>query len=193
MGKYHKQEVSPVEEENEREETYEADNPQIDSKRTKNNYDMESNAFCCYTEFINKRLKELGHKAQKDGVVMNSFVVGLDKAFFDSLPKMEQYCFLDCANFFEERYGEENVISAVEHLDETTPHMHLNLIPTTPDVRLCSNDLFDKPKLQQLKTDFYKKSWKEIWFATWQRRKLSKTPIQSRIQSQEDYRRSVRD
>lgn len=41
------------------------------------------------------------------------------------------------------------------HLDETTPHMHLNLIPITPDGRLCSKDLFDKPKLQQLQTDFY--------------------------------------
>ena len=33
--------------------------------------------------------------------------------------------------------------------------MHLNLIPITPDGRLCCNDLFDKPKLQQLQTDFY--------------------------------------
>ena len=64
---------------------------------------------------------------------MNSFVVGSDKAFFDSLPKMQQYSFFsDCAKFFEERYGEENVISAVVHLDETTPHMQLNLIPITP-------------------------------------------------------------
>ena len=56
MEKYHKQEVSPVEGENERDETFEADNPQIDSKRTKNNYHINSNAFGGYTEFINKRL-----------------------------------------------------------------------------------------------------------------------------------------
>ena len=55
MEKYHKQEVSPVEEENERDETFEADNPQIDSERTKNNYHMNFNAFGGYTEFINKR------------------------------------------------------------------------------------------------------------------------------------------
>ena len=156
MEKYHKQEVSPVEEENERDETFEADNPQIDSERTKNNYHMNSNAFGGYTEFINKRLKELGLKPRKDAVVMNSFVVGSDKAFFDSLPKMQQYSFFsDCAKFFEERYGEENVMSAVVHLDETTPHLHLNLIPITSDGRLCSKELFDKPKLQQLQTDFY--------------------------------------
>ena len=156
MEKYHKQEVSPVEEENERDETFEADNPQIDSKRTKNNYHMNSNAFGGYTEFINKRLKELGLKPRKDAVVMNSFVVGSDKVFFDGLSKIQRYNFFsDCTKFFEERYGKENVMSAVVHLDETTPHMHLNLIPITTDGRLCSKDLFDKPKLQQLQTDFY--------------------------------------
>lgn len=156
MEKYHKQEVSPIEEENERDETFEADNPQIDSERTKDNYHMNSNGFGSYTEFINKRLNELGLRPRKDAVVMNSFVVGSDKAFFDGLPKMLRYNFFsDCAKFFEERYGEENVMSAVVHLDETTPHMHLNLIPITPDGRLCSKDLFDKPKLQQLQTDFY--------------------------------------
>ena len=156
MEKYHKQEVSPVEEENERDETFEADNPQIDNARTKDNYHMNSNGFGSYTEFINKRLYELGLRPRKDAVVMNSFVVGSDKAFFDGLSKIQRYCFFsDCTKFFEERYGEENVMSAVVHLDETTPHMHLNLIPITPDGRLCSKDLFDKPKLQQLQTDFY--------------------------------------
>ena len=38
MEKYKRQEVSPVEEENERDETYQASNPQIDSSRTHLNY-----------------------------------------------------------------------------------------------------------------------------------------------------------
>ena len=33
--------------------------------------------------------------------------------------------------------------------------MHLNLMPVTKDGRLCSKQLFDKPQLQQLQTDFY--------------------------------------
>ena len=105
MEKYHKQEVSPIEEENERDETFEADNPQIDSERTKGNYHMNFSGLT-YTEFINKRLNELGLRPRKDAVVMNSFVVGSDKAFFDGLPKMLQYNFFsDCAKFFEEKYG----------------------------------------------------------------------------------------
>ena len=40
-------------------------------------------------------------------------------------------------------------------MDESTPHMHLNLMPITKDGRLCSKELFDKQKLQQLQTNFY--------------------------------------
>ena len=156
MEKYHKQDVAPIEKENERDENYEASNPQIDSKRTRNNYRFTPYFGKTYTEFINGRIKELGLSPRKDAVVMNSFVLGSDKTFFDGLSRVEQYNFFsDCYQFFAERYGEENIIAAVVHNDETTPHMHLNLMPVTKDGRLCSKQLFDKPQLQQLQTDFY--------------------------------------
>lgn len=156
MEKYHKQDVAPIEKENERDENYEASNPQIDSERTKNNYRFTPYFGKTYTEFINGRIKELGLSPRKDAVVMNSFVLGSDKTFFDGLSRVEQYNFFsDCYQFFAERYGEENIIAAVVHNDETTPHMHLNLMPVTKDGRLCSKQLFDKPQLQQLQTDFY--------------------------------------
>jgi len=72
--------------------------------------------------------------------------------------------FEDCTKFFAERYGKENIISAVVHLDETTPHMHLNLMPITSDRRLCSKQLFDKPQLQKLQTDFYEEVGKRYGY-----------------------------
>ena len=162
MEKYHKQDVAPIEKENERDENYEASNPQIDSERTRNNYRFTPYFGKTYTEFINGRIKELGLSPRKDAVVMNSFVLGSDKTFFDGVAKVEQYNFFsDCYKFFAERYGEENIIAAVVHLDETTPHMHLNLIPITSDGRLCSKQLFDKPQLQKLQTDFYEEVGKK--------------------------------
>ena len=156
MEKYHKQDVAPIEKENERDENYEASNPQIDSERTRNNYRFTPYFGKTYTEFINGKIKELGLSPRKDAVVMNSFVLGSDKTFFDGLAKIEQYNFFsDCYQFFAERYGEENIIAAVVHSDETTPHMHLNLMPVTNNGRLCSKQLFDKPQLRQLQTDFY--------------------------------------
>ena len=161
MQKFHKNDVAPVERENERDENYISDNPQIDRARTKDNYHIIS-GYGTYTEFINNRLRELSLSPRKDAVVMNSFVVGSDKTFFDGLAKVEQYNFFsDCYKFFTERYGEENVIAAVVHSDETTPHMHLNLMPVTKDGRLCSKQLFDKPQLQQLQTDFYEEVGKK--------------------------------
>ena len=162
MEKYHKQDVAPIEKENERDENYEASNPQIDSERTRNNYRFTPYFGKTYTEFINGRIKELGLSPRKDAVVMNSFVLGSDKTFFDGLAKIEQYNFFsDCYKFFADKYGEENIIAAVVHNDETTPHMHLNLMPVTKDGRLCSKQLFDKPQLQQLQTDFYEEVGKK--------------------------------
>ncbi len=161
MQKFHKNDVAPVESENERDENYISDNPQIDHVRTKDNYRLISN-YGTYTEFINNRLRELNLSPRKDAVVMNSFVVGSDKTFFNKFPKALQYeFFTDCTKFFAERYGKENIISAVVHLDETTPHMHLNLMPVTKDGRLCSKQLFDKPQLQKLQTDFYEEVGKK--------------------------------
>lgn len=78
MEKYHKQDVAPIEKENERDENYEASNPQIDSERTRNNYRFTPYFGKTYTEFINGRIKELGLSPRKDAVVMNSFVLGSD-------------------------------------------------------------------------------------------------------------------
>ena len=89
MEKYHKQDVAPIENENERDENYKSDNPQIKSERTRNNYRFTPYLGKTYTEFINERIKELGLSPRKDAVVMNSFVVGSDKTFFDGLAKVE--------------------------------------------------------------------------------------------------------
>ena len=156
MEKYHKTDIAPVENENERDETYQASNPQIDFMRTRNNYNIIKRQRS-YTQFINDKIEalDLPTKVRKDAVLMCSFVVGSDREFFGRLsPGEQQQFFVDCARFFAERYGEENIISAVVHLDETTPHLHLNLIPIA-DGRLCAKTLFDRKELQNLQTDFH--------------------------------------
>ena len=40
MEKYHKTDICPIEKENERDENYKADNPQIDSEQTRNNFHL---------------------------------------------------------------------------------------------------------------------------------------------------------
>ena len=57
MEKYHKQDVVPIEKENERDENYKSNNPQIDKERTKDNYRFTSHFGKTYTEFINERMQ----------------------------------------------------------------------------------------------------------------------------------------
>ena len=156
MEKYHKTDIAPVEQENERDETYQASNPQVDFTRTRSNYNIIKRQRS-YTQFINDKIEalDLPTKVRKDAVLMCSFVVGSDREFFGrlSLGEQQQF-FVDCTRFFAERYGEENIISAVVHMDETTPHLHLNLIPIA-DGRLCAKQLFDRKELQNLQTDFH--------------------------------------
>ena len=156
MEKYHKTDIAPVEQENERDENYQADNPQIDPTRTRKNYNLIKRQRS-YTQFINDKIAalDLPTKVRKDAVLMCSFVVGSDRQFFGNLSEEEQQqFFVDCTRFFAERYGEDNIISAVVHMDETTPHLHLNLIPIA-DGRLCAKQLFDRKALQALQTGFH--------------------------------------
>ncbi len=157
MEKYHKTDIAPVEQENERDETYQAINPQIDFTHTRNNYNIIKRQRS-YTQFINDKIAalDLPTKVRKDAVLMCSFVVGSDREFFGSLsPQEQQQFFVDCTRFFAERYGEGNIISAVVHIDETTPHLHLNLIPIA-DGRLCAKKMFDRKALTALQTDLYR-------------------------------------
>lgn len=163
MDKYHRKDVVGIERENERDENYKSkNNPQIDSARTPDNYHVIGRDET-YLSYIDKRIKELApkRKIKDDAVLINSFIFGSDSEFFEGLTQEQQREFFrDCAMCFAERYGEENIISAIVHVDETNPHMHLNLIPVL-DGRLCSKQLFDRKALRELQSDFHEKVGKK--------------------------------
>ena len=157
MEKYKRGDIIGIERENERDENYKSmRNPQIDKLRTHLNYHTlpyEKK----YLSFIDERIKELApkRKIKDDTVLITSFILGSDKEFFDGIsPEAQKRFFDDCTEFFAERYGKENVVSAVVHLDESTPHLQFNLMPVTGG-RLCAKELFDRSALRELQTDFY--------------------------------------
>lgn len=163
MEKYKRGDIVGIERENERDENYKSTrNPQIDKSRTHLNYHTlpyEKK----YLAFINERIKELApkRKIKDDAVLITSFILGSDKEFFAGItPETQKQFFDDCTEFFSERYGKENVVSAVVHLDESTPHLHFNLMPVT-DGRLCAKELFDRTALRDLQTDFYEAAGKK--------------------------------
>ena len=130
MEKYKRADIVGIERENERNENYKSTrNPQIDKSKTRLNYHTVPHEKK-YLPFIDDRIKQLSpkRKIKDDAVLVTSFILGSNKEFFDRITAEQQkQFFADCTDFFSERYGKENVISAVVHLDESTPHLHFNL------------------------------------------------------------------
>lgn len=54
---------------------------------------------------------------------------------------VEQWA-IDCYNHLAKKYGADNIIDFVVHLDETNPHIHVTLVPLTQDGKLSYTELF---------------------------------------------------
>lgn len=132
-------------------------NPDIDKSKSSDNYSLvECNN---YRKAIQANISELHLKkaVRKDAVLACSFVVTSSQDFFKrQSPEETKAFFADTVEFFKERYGEKNVISAKVHMDEATPHMHLLLTPIR-DEKLSARAIFDRKELRDLQTELHAK------------------------------------
>jgi outer membrane murein-binding lipoprotein Lpp len=132
-------------------------NPDIDVSRTHENYDV----LCCrnFVQQIKETIKNFAPKTKtvrKDAVVLCDFIVTSDEKTMKAMPYEKQLAFFkDTVSWFSGRYGEANVINATVHMDETTPHLHLSIVPICGE-RLSAKSLFDRKELSALQTDFAK-------------------------------------
>ncbi len=56
-----------------------------------------------------------------------------------------------------QRHGAENVVAAHLHMDEKTPHLHIMVVPITPDNRLSAKDFFNgKAKLREMHDSYHR-------------------------------------
>ena len=121
-------------------------NPDIDPSRTHLNYHIVEPA-AKYRKAVLDRIEEVGAKRRKDSVVMQDCFVGGTPDWLKGKSVEEQREYFDYAyRFFENNFKKENIISAVVHLDEATPHMHLCFVPITEKGRLSSKDIIGGPK-----------------------------------------------
>ncbi|WP_430622834.1 MobV family relaxase [Campylobacter coli] len=128
-------------------------NKDIDLSRKDLNYELvtENQNEHYYTRAKNRI--EQGYtgkkKIRKDGVWTANIIISSDSEFFKKLtPEQEREFFKTAYDFYCEKYGKENVISAMVHKDETTPHLHLLIVPLTKDGRLCAKELFDRETIR---------------------------------------------
>ena len=111
-------------------------NERIDPTRTHLNYDFVKSEVGLYERTKERRdeLKREGSRVQKNSVVLYSNIITIPKEEADKMTDKEhEKYFKSCYEYFCDRYGKENVMSAKVHLDETTPHMHLHFMPVNKE------------------------------------------------------------
>ena len=155
MDKFKKDAVRGIQSHNRRERESHS-NPDIDYSRSVGNYDLCGNTSSKYAEAIQNRIDDLlmVKAVRKDAVHMCGLIVSSDTSFFTRIGKDEtRRFFAEAAAYLTDFVGRENVISAMVHMDEKTPHMHFLHVPVTPDGRLSANSIYTRASLKKLQTD----------------------------------------
>lgn len=134
-------------------------NIDIDKSKSAFNYDLINSNKIDYNKQVKKIIesqKEGTRKIRKDAVLVNEFLVTSDKPFFEKLsPAREKEFFKESAEFFKERYGEQNIVFATVHIDEKTPHMHIGVVPMR-DGKLQGKNVFNRKELLAIQDEFPK-------------------------------------
>ena len=109
-----------------------------------------------YEQEIKHRIQTAGCRVRKDSVKFVDTLVTVSPEFAKAHEaEMPEY-FRRAFDFLKERVGEENIISAVVHMDEKTPHMHLCFVPLTRDKRLSAKEILgNKKSMIRWQDDFY--------------------------------------
>ena len=132
-----------------------ASNPDIDAERTKQNFHLVTPRWS-YEQEIRHRIRMAGCRVRKDSVKFVDTLVTVSPEFARvHEAEMPEY-FTRAFDFLKERVGEENIISAVVHMDEKTPHLHLCFVPLTKDKRLSTKEILgNKKSMIRWQDDFY--------------------------------------
>ena len=151
--------VAACERHNERKKEAYKSNPDIDMERSKNNYHLVKPPRYTYKKEINRMVAEAGCRTRKDSVMMVETLITASPEFMNQLPPEEQKAYFTMAlDFISERVGEKNILSAVVHMDERTPHMHLCFVPITPDNKLSAKSILGNQKsLSEWQTAYHER------------------------------------
>ena len=132
-----------------------ASNPDIDKSLTVQNYHLIAPRWS-YEQEIRHRIRMAGCRVRKDSVKFVDTLVTVSPEFAKAHESEMPEYFNRAFDFLKERVGEENIISAVVHMDEKTPHLHLCFVPLTKDKRLSAKEILgNKESMIRWQDDFY--------------------------------------
>lgn len=139
-------------------------NPDIDISRSDQNivfFKTED-----ISEDVKRRVADIQSRQKRkircDAPVAIEYMITASPEAMARLSKQEQErYFAECLNFVEARHGVGNRLSAVLHLDETTPHLHMLVFPER-EGKLDAKSFFKLPALTALQDEFAIKVGKQF-------------------------------
>ena len=156
FAKYKGPEIGHIESHNERTKEKYASNPDVDTSRSHLNFHLVTPQRK-YRAEAEKQIAEAGCRTRSDSVRVVEALVTASPEFFKGKKKSEvKAYFQEALDFIREHQDQKTIISAVVHMDEKTPHMHLSFVPLTADGRLCAKEIVgNKKKLTQWQDRFW--------------------------------------
>ena len=156
FAKYKGPEISGIEAHNERTKEKYASNPDVDTSRSHLNFHLITPEQK-YRAEAERQIKDAGCRTRSDSVRLVEALVTATPEFFKGKKKAEiKAYFQEALDFIREHQDQKTIISAVVHMDEKTPHMHLSFVPLTADGRLCAKEIVgNKKKLTQWQDRFW--------------------------------------
>lgn len=157
FAKYKGPEIGHIESHNERTKEKYASNPDIDTARSHLNFHLVTPERK-YRAESEKQIAEAGCRTRSDSVRVVEALVTASPEFFKGKKKAEvKAYFTEVLDFIQKYQSKETIISAVVHMDEKTPHMHLCFVPLTEDKRLSAKEIVgNKKKLTWWQDEFWK-------------------------------------
>ena len=157
FAKYKGPEIGHIESHNERTKEKYASNPDIDTSRSHLNFHLVFPERK-YRAEAEKQIAEAGCRTRSDSVRVVEVLVTASPEFFKGKKKAEiKAYFQEALDFIQQHQNPRTIISAVVHMDEKTPHMHLCFVPLTKDKRLSAKEIVgNKKKLTWWQDEFWK-------------------------------------
>ena len=149
--------IGSCERHNERKKEIYKSNPDIDIDRSKQNYHIIEPPKYTYGRKVKDLIKESNCKTRKDSVKLVETIITASPEFMQKLSLSEQKEYFKIAtDFMIDKVGKQNIISAVVHMDESNPHMHLVFCPINKENKLSAKSILGNQKsLSEWQTEYF--------------------------------------
>jgi hypothetical protein len=156
FAKYKGPEIGHIQAHNERTKENYASNPDVDTSRSHLNFHLVTPQRK-YRAEAERQIAAANCRTRSDSVRVVEALITASPEFFRGKARGEIKAFFqEALDFLGQHQSPETIISAMIHMDEKTPHMHLCFVPLTEDRRLSAKDIVgNRKKLTWWQDEFW--------------------------------------